>query len=350
MTTDTLYLGEELAAGTVGLALIRYTRDVVATQVPDLADMFPLTTAGFRAAEVRGSGWVGFVVNNDPTVSVACVDKIREAESDLLTSFFHQNAGVPLQAQADALVAAGLWTSQQFACALPMIAPGTVSWTLLRHLITEWLNRSVVPEVLRTNEARVLRALPSAPSFDFSAISASLVVLEDEGGTTSQGTGFFLAGVGLVSCAHVLCDGMRAFAPRPPFTRIGVRVVRQHSIIDLAVLETEMPMDGIVPLRRGNPNALRTLSRVAAVGFPGYRVGDTGTIMPGEVVGYRVVSGIRRLMTNATIVGGMSGGPVVIDSQTAIGVCVTGADQIDNIENTADRGVIPIDALDLLSS
>lgn len=60
-------------------------------------------------------------------------------------------------------------------------------------------------------------------------------------------------------------------------------------------------------------------------------------------------SGIQRMLTNARIVGGMSGGPVVGPMNTVIGVCVTGADRFESAEDTEDHGVIPIDAIDLLS-
>lgn len=348
MDNTPLKLGAGDQSGiTFGSALIRYIKAVVTEQVRDLADLFPLTTPSFRLREVRDTAWVGFIVTGDVTTNVPSVSLLRGTEAEELKAVLAPLAGVSAKEQGKALVDAGLWTSVQFACVLTFIGPQDVSWRTVQELAVEWLNTAVTPDVEQRNRARVLRALPPAPRFDFSSIAASLVVLESEE-SASQGTGFFLEGVGIVTCEHVLAEGLKAFVARPPFTRSGVQILRRNSALDLAVLKTDRPLDGIVPLKRGEPKTLRILSAVAAVGFPNYRLGDTGTIMPGVIVGFRPVKGVRRLMTNATIVSGMSGGPVVIDSNTVVGIAVTGADKLDMIEDTEDRGVIPIDALELL--
>jgi S1-C subfamily serine protease len=93
---------------------------------------------------------------------------------------------------------------------------------------------------------------------------------------------------------------------------------------------------------------LRQMAHLAICGYPNYRLGDTGTIVPGLVVGFRTVSGIRRILTNAPIVAGASGAPVLNASGMVIGVAVTGADRMENAQDTEDHSIIPIDALNLV--
>jgi RNA-directed DNA polymerase len=88
---------------------------------------------------------------------------------------------------------------------------------------------------------------------------------------------------------------------------------------------------------------------VTVHGFPNFRLGDSGVAMPGQVVGFRTVSTIRRLLISASIVAGNSGGPVLDAKNRVLGIAVTGADSFENAEKTENHGVIPITALNLLS-
>jgi V8-like Glu-specific endopeptidase len=63
-----------------------------------------------------------------------------------------------------------------------------------------------------------------------------------------------------------------------------------------------------------------------------------------------MVSGIRRILTNAPIVAGTSGGPVLDKDNRVIGVAVTGAEIMEKAQETEDHGIIPIDALKFLSA
>ena len=69
-------------------------------------------------------------------------------------------------------------------------------------------------------------------------------------------------------------------------------------------------------------------------------------MIPGEVAGFRPVSGIRRILVSASIVAGGSGGPAVNSTGEVIGVAVTGADGMETVGQTENHGVIPIAALD----
>jgi RNA-directed DNA polymerase len=64
-------------------------------------------------------------------------------------------------------------------------------------------------------------------------IHAALCVLE---GQQSQGTGFFLKDVGLVTCQHVLQRGLEVFRSDKPKKRYKTRVTSKDEKIDLAIL------------------------------------------------------------------------------------------------------------------
>lgn len=54
------------------------------------------------------------------------------------------------------------------------------------------------------------------------------------------------------------------------------------------------------------------------------------------------------ILTDAPLIAGNSGGPVLDSHNQLIGVVVTGADRLENAQKTEKHGVIPIDALNYL--
>ena len=161
----------------------------------------------------------------------------------------------------------------------------------------------------------------------------------------SQGTGFMLRGSGLVTCEHVVCDHLTAARSDNPTQKFPTRIISRIPAIDLALLEIEgLPPDSEV-LVPGTSYALRRGDEVSVWGFPNYRFFDTAQAHRGRVSGYRTVSTVRRMLVDAAIVRGTSGGPVLNHRNEVIGVAVTGADRIENAGETEDHGVIPIEAL-----
>jgi hypothetical protein len=53
-------------------------------------------------------------------------------------------------------------------------------------------------------------------------------------------------------------------------------------------------------------------------------------------------------LTNAPIVAGASGSPVLSTGDWVVGVAATGVDRMELAATTEDQGIIPIDALQLL--
>lgn len=186
-----------------------------------------------------------------------------------------------------------------------------------------------------------------------SMIRKALWVLEtavDTGGgpTIVQGTAFALAGVGLVTCAHVVYPETEAFRPDEVAKRYPITVLATEPTIDLAIIKPPVPLE--VELSRGDVTRLKEAESVWVYGFPNYNYGDMGLLNKGAVTGFRPKSAIRRILVDAHIIAGNSGGPVLDKSNRVIGVAVTGADSFVNASTTENHGVIPIDALQHLKS
>jgi RNA-directed DNA polymerase len=177
-------------------------------------------------------------------------------------------------------------------------------------------------------------------------------VLEALSGTGSdmvsvQGTGFFLAGVGFVTCAHVLRKQIQAVRPEEPHKSHPVKVLAMDEDLDLAVLE----IPGIhhdIELSMGDPSGLRQSAPIRVLGFPNYAPGNQCALRNGEVTAFQVVSTIRRILVDANIISGNSGGPVLDAKNRVVGVAAKGAPSETEAAMTDKHEVIPIDALKFL--
>jgi hypothetical protein len=229
---------------------------------------------------------------------------------------------------------------------LGMLVEGEVSINHFMDIIPDWLNEMVLPIVLDQNKRRVLDAIPTPPEFNVQPILKSIYVLEDTI-QCSQGTAFHLKGIGLITNQHCLSDSLEIFSPAAPAKRFKVSVVASNPDIDLAVIQAEgLDLGG--GLEAGSSDDISLMDHVALSGFPNYRIGDSGILSPGLVIAFRPVSGIQRILINAPIVQGNSGGPVINAKNEVIGVAVTGAKSFGESSLTEDHGVIPISAIKYL--
>ena len=190
----------------------------------------------------------------------------------------------------------------------------------------------------------MLRAVPEPPNYNLTQTYGAIWVLECEHDSI-QGSAFLLEDVGLVTCNHSLGTATKAFRFDDVSRKYPVRVLKRHHVIDLAVFSIEGTSKR---LTRGDPASLNVMDHLLVASHPNYRLGDSPMIIPVHVVGFRPNSGIRRIVTNAAIVSGGSGGPVLNRRGKVIGVAVTGSRSFSRSQETEDHSIIPIDALDLL--
>ena len=187
------------------------------------------------------------------------------------------------------------------------IREANVDWYFAQQEQVAWLNDMPLARAMELNAVRIRAVVPTPPQFSQAAVRSAMWILECEA-TNVQGTAFDLQAYGTVTNAHVVngASQLVAFRAADVTTKYPVRVVSSHEIVDLAIVEIQG-----APIAAGLPIDLLEQgagANIAVCGFPNYRLGDTGVVAPGIVVGTRQRSGIRRLMTNATIVAGMSGG------------------------------------------
>jgi retron-type reverse transcriptase len=202
-------------------------------------------------------------------------------------------------------------------------------------------------------------ALPpkSATEKSITELSTECVwVLESEvDGKESQGTGFLLKGVGLVTCQHVLSPGMKAFRSDHSLLSktYDIEILYQDEILDLAVVRLIGVDESKFPaLDKGNPKPLKQLDDLYACGFPSYGYGDLITIRHCQVASIGKRFGVPRIMLNTGIIKGMSGGPVMLPNGQVVGIAITGSDHAGDVDvggpKAQDNGAISIDALEKL--
>lgn len=169
-------------------------------------------------------------------------------------------------------------------------------------------------------------------------------VRDVEGGDAeiSTGTGFTVKSGGIITCAHVIADGLEAFRWNTPKMKFPVKVLFKCDQRDLALIEAPTPGD---VLELSAPREPGIEERALAIGFPNYNDGDPGYFLPVHVTGHRSLDGQRRCLVNGPLIAGMSGGPVVDENDKVIGVISHGALTRATANDTEMHAFIPVTTL-----
>ncbi len=137
----------------------------------------------------------------------------------------------------------------------------------------------------------------------------------------TQGTAFFLRGVGLVTAAHCVPAGntIEVFSVDDFGTKYAVTVRERHDHYDLAILDHAIPTTEFIELERASrePNVGEE-SRIW--GFPGYCPGHQVENRLGRVVSHPTRHGISMLCVDQKINQGSSGGPLLNSASEVVGV------------------------------
>lgn len=330
------------AVGDIGVAIRNEVSQLARENMRDLADMFP-----FRlAADVKAhfdNNWMVFTVSDRSLAGVPTGGLLDENELKTI-----KNKILPYiprtHAELFELLGNEYFSFDKFTYVGPF-KDNAASWQDVYQHVVEWLNNFVIPVILLQNHERVMRAIPQPIEFNLNAINEALWILECEE-TAKQGTAFELEGIGMITCQHVIGNNTYAFKAHNPSDKYPINIINANRTIDLAIIGVNSPLQS--GLRLGSADNLNQMDHIAIAGFPNYRLGDTGVIIPGLISGFRPTSGIRRLLTNAPIIAGNSGGPVLGRDNCVVGVAVTGADRMEVAQDTENHGIIPIDALNYL--
>ena len=219
----------------------------------------------------------------------------------------------------------------------------------IKYQLGCWFAYVLLPELMSIHDKRSAGMKPSAKIFDLGKIIPCVWILESDN-EAIQGSAFMLDGIGLVTCAHVLSEDTVAFRSDNFTKKFKIEVIHKNPVIDLAIVKIIDTDQEFPCLRIGDSDNLSVLDEITVVGFPNYRFGDTGIIVSGHISGFRTISGIKRLLTNAPIVAGNSGGPVLNNDGDVIEIAVTGAERIEKAQETENHGAIPISAIEILKA
>ncbi|TDX99557.1 reverse transcriptase domain-containing protein [Thiohalophilus thiocyanatoxydans] len=152
----------------------------------------------------------------------------------------------------------------------------------------------------------------------------------------SQGTGFHLSDVGIITCAHVVSndDGeiyeeIEVFKYSETTKRYTIKVDRicRHrdiAICSLVVDEDENPPNNELQKSQSIPYIQQ---QVKLLGFPGYAPGHSYSIVDANITMTFVESGVNKVEINQLIRSGDSGGPIVDADSNVIGMAQKGVDE-----------------------
>lgn len=317
--------------------------DIFEKQLPQFSHLAPFKAAGYHANLYKNDDWFIFYIK-DTGASIPAIGNFN-SENELFNEIINL---LPFKEytyeEMEKIIQKKNWIDYKTFLYMGKIKNGNVSWRMLTVFIIEWLQGVCLPRIEELNHKSVMHALKDSPVYVVNNLLAGLCVLECEE-TSLQGTGFYLKGMGIITCSHSVGTNTKVFLASDPSKKFDVKVLKRSTVIDLAVLSSDIKFP--LELEKGEGDSLNQMDHLLVTGFPNYRIGDSGVVIPGIITAHRIVSSIRRILTNASIVAGCSGGPVFDKDSKVIGVAVTGSDNFSNAQNTEDHAIIPIEALNL---
>ncbi|MFL6233733.1 MAG: reverse transcriptase domain-containing protein [Thermoanaerobaculia bacterium] len=154
--------------------------------------------------------------------------------------------------------------------------------------------------------------------------------LDKDGIDISQGTAFNLAGVGIISASHVFknpaSDGDRVaswqlISAADHKLQYYVKNIKEIQGLDLAIVQSPQASLRAVLCQAADEPSPR--DPVTVVGFPNWNtIADELSITTSNVSQLRTISGVRYILTNASIRTGNSGGPLLDSRGKVVGVAL----------------------------
>ncbi|WP_428327895.1 S1 family peptidase [Mucilaginibacter sp.] len=317
----------------------------------------------YMSPELRGSipfvnGWHAFVYHEDDLMIVLLqdspgVEKIESIKPDYLNFIKGLIKELP-QLDFETIYAETgdrFYSVEMFSYFGPSYINESVSdifaktWPTLGGFLGAYIQDVLIPKLYDLEKEKIQKILPPPQTFDLKTITQALWVLESDE-LSVQGTAFALKGHGLVTCEHVLGPDTHAFQINEVNKKYPVKVLKKHEVIDLAILEIQG--FNLEHFLEAEISEVKQMDQITVAGFPNYQIGDTGTIITGNISGFRIKSGIRRLLVSTPLIAGTSGGPVLNALSKVIGIAVTGAERMSQAHKTEEHGGIPVSAIDLL--
>ena len=320
-------------------------REIIRKDFPDIEELFPLCKVHHFGVHFDKT-WIAISIRFIAQPSVMIAGGLMKPTEVAYFSAFLQRKILPIEPAVLKNELSSDWYGENAFAYVGPFEQNKASRSDMEKHLDYWFDSTLIPKAADMNNRRIARAIPIPPSYDMSLISKSVWVLEGED-EAKQGSAFALKGVGLVTCHHVLSKDTVAFRHDEPSQKFPVKIVASNDAIDLAILSINASFHG--ELESGTADNLKQMDHLAVVGFPNYRLGDGPFIAMGLVTSFRMKLGIRRIVTDAPIVAGNSGGAVIGEGNKVIGIAVTGARYLQDTKHTEDLGIIPIEALNHLN-
>ena len=189
--------------------------------------------------------------------------------------------------------------------------------------------------------------------FDKLLIRAIWVIqgLDNSGDALTQGTAFYLEGVGFVTSRHVLDFGddvlgtptqwrLQHGEKGDPDGQMQVIGAQKHSHYDIAVLVTTKAPSACLRRAEGSP-IVAVRQKVTVAGYPKWNTTADGMALGnGRIVQLKRMSKIDFLLADVDIRGGNSGGPMLDQDGLVVGVAT-----YDSSNSMAPNSAISIDHL-----
>ena len=142
--------------------------------------------------------------------------------------------------------------------------------------------------------------------------------LNEDGKLRTTGSGFAVTKSGIsVTAAHVVKGAAEVHAVMPGGEEVTLEVLERNDLTDIAVLKLPEKPGGYryIPLEADNAEYGE---RAYAIGYPlktAKIISDGIVSSPGAVI-----NGVDRLLVSADLASGMSGGPIICERGTVIGM------------------------------
>lgn len=191
----------------------------------------------------------------------------------------------------------------------------------------------------RSLAKRFNKQFPSAllamePTYEEIIERAVWIIEFAEGSIFTQGTAFFLQGIGLVTADHVIrvvpvgssLDLYRPLAAQKRYKVTASACQDEHR--DLVVLSHNVPSDQYLSLSPAT-TPMRTRDPIIALGYPDYGPGDDLSEREGTILALPTKSGVKHIEVSAILPSGISGGPIVNERYQVCGIAKRGGKDED---------------------
>jgi len=138
---------------------------------------------------------------------------------------------------------------------------------------------------------------------------------------TFQGSCFFLKDVGLVTAAQCVegVDEVEVYHPSKRSNVFAAKVLKRDQDRDLAILGHTIPITDYFEVER-SASAVSVGHELTAAGYPSFGPGDGLNVREGKVSSIPVKHGIKLIEVTQKLSQGMSGGPLLNDSNAVVGI------------------------------